>query len=247
MKRFGLIGYPLKNSFSENYFSTKFKTLGLSDCGYQNFPMENLAQFNSLIETQPELRGLNVTIPHKQNIIPFLSALDDSARNAGAVNCIKIVNGKLIGYNTDIYGFEQSLLPLLAHQNSLHALILGTGGAAKAVAAVFTNLHIEFQFVSRKQNTKTLSYENLNEDIFTKNKLIVNCSPVGMFPNTEEAPAIPYQWITPSHICYDLIYLPAETLFLNRSKRQGATIKNGLEMLHLQAEKSWEIWTADSL
>ncbi len=243
MKQFGLIGYPLKNSFSENYFTTKFKELGLHDHLYQNFPIEHIDRFKSLLETHPELKGLNVTIPYKESVIPFLNELDISALNVGAVNCINITNGKLIGYNTDVYGFELSLLPLLAYKNIQYALILGTGGAAKAVAVVLNKLGIHYQFVSRNRTAKNIDYEDLTEDIFTKNKLLVNCTPLGMFPNTEGAPDIPYQWITPDHICYDLIYLPAETQFLTRSQNQGATIKNGLEMLHLQAGKSWKIWT----
>jgi shikimate dehydrogenase len=261
MKVFGLIGWPLKNSFSENYFNSKFLSLALLDHSYQNFPIENIKELPDLLLENPELKGLNITIPHKETIIPYLDELDESAREAGAVNCItitdnkqqteniipivhreKTTNRKLTGYNTDVYGFETSLLPVIEGRNITAALILGTGGAAKAVAYVLRKNNISYRFVSRKASENRLSYEELTGDIITSHRLIINCTPLGMFPDTETAPDIPYQYISPEHIAYDLIYLPIETLFLKHCREQGATAKNGLEMLHLQAEKSWKIW-----
>jgi shikimate dehydrogenase len=247
MKEFGLIGYPLKNSFSENYFNSRFLSLALLDHVYRNFPIEHISGITALLESHPHLQGFNVTIPHKQTIIPYLDELHENAREANAVNCVKISrsrNGeqKLIGYNTDVYGFEMSLLPLIEGRKPLQALILGTGGAAKAVAFVLRKHHIVYTFVSRKPGNDALTYEELNPETMASHTLIVNCTPVGMFPDTEVAPLIPYAYITQKHIAYDLIYLPVETLFLKQFREQGATTKNGLEMLHLQAEKSWEIW-----
>jgi shikimate dehydrogenase len=252
MKEFGLIGFPLKNSFSENYFNSKFLSLALLDHSYHNFPIENISQLTNLLASHPDLCGFNVTIPHKENIIPHLDELNETAREAGAVNCVKVIRNKnsnttkLIGYNTDVYGFETSLLPLFENGKPERALILGTGGAAKAVAYVLRKHHSVYQCVSRKPVKDELTYEALTEEIIASHRLIVNCTPLGMFPNIEEAPAIPYEYITADHIAYDLIYLPIETRFLQQSKEQGATTKNGLEMLHLQAEKSWKIWRGES-
>lgn len=248
MKQFGLIGFPLKNSFSENYFNSKFLSLALTDHAYRNFPIEHISEIKELLAKQPDLCGLNVTIPYKESVIPYLDELHKDAREAGAVNCIRINRNrhtgsmKLIGYNTDVYGFEMSLLPVLAERNITHALILGTGGAAKAVAYVLRNNNIAYRFVSRKPSADVLTYEQLTEKIINRHRLIVNCTPVGMFPDTAAMPDIPYPHISGDHIAYDLIYLPVETLFLETCRKQGATTKNGLEMLHLQAEKSWEIW-----
>jgi shikimate dehydrogenase len=242
MKKFGLIGYPLKNSFSENYFNSKFLSLGLVDYAYQNYPIERIDELSNILRNEPELEGFNVTIPHKENIISFLHKLDDSAKEVGAVNCVKKAGTTLIGYNTDVYGFETTLLPLIENKNIEQALILGTGGAAKAVAYVLRKNGIRYSFVSRTPSIAQLSYTDLTPQIMASHPLIINCTPLGMFPHTEEAPPIPYNLIAPGHIVYDLIYLPIDTVFLTRSKQQGATIKNGLEMLHLQAEKSWAIW-----
>lgn len=242
MKKFGLIGYPLKNSFSQNYFNSKFLSLGLLQYEYHNFPFKNIAQLENLLATEPDLTGFNVTIPFKEAIIPYLTELDTSAREAGAVNCVKRVNSKLIGYNTDVYGFENSLLPLLVNTSNLKALVLGTGGAAKAVAYVLRKQSIPYTFVSRTPEADQYSYAELSAEIISTHKLIINCTPLGMFPDIDGKPPLPYNLLTPEHIAYDLIYLPVETRFLQHSREQGATTKNGLEMLHLQAEKSWEIW-----
>ncbi len=242
MKKFGLIGYPLKNSFSENYFNSKFLSLALLDYEYQNFSIEHIEQLKTLLANEPDLAGFNVTIPHKETIIPMLDNLDVSAREVGAVNCVCKTGNKLVGYNTDVFGFENTLLPLIQNKRIHQALILGTGGAAKAVAYVLRKNGILNTYVSRNPTAGQLAYADLTPAHFTSHKLIINCTPLGMFPNIDAAPPIPYEQITPDHIAYDLIYLPIETIFLTFCKQQGATTKNGLEMLHLQAEKSWDIW-----
>jgi len=262
MKRYGLIGFPLKNNFSVNYFTEKFKQLNLKDYSYENFSLENIEDLIPLIEVNPDLLGLNITIPHKISIIKYLDELDESAQNTDAVNCVKILRSeqfsvhssqfnkgyKLIGFNTDAYGFEKSLSTFLSDGKKIDAaLILGTGGAAKAVAYVLQNMKIDFSFVTRNikhqtSNTKQFSYEMLDEKILAEHPLIINCTPVGMFPNLNEVHPIPYQFITPQHLAFDLIYHPSETLFLNHFRELGAKTKNGLEMLHLQADKAWEIF-----
>lgn len=245
MKKVGLIGFPLKNSFSENYFNTRFKERGMAGYVYTNYALSSVDELPELLAHTPELIGFNVTIPHKQAIIPILDKLDETAKAVGAVNCVKrdIVTGKLTGYNTDVYGFEQSVLPYFNRINK--ALILGTGGAAKAVAYVLQKNEIPFYEVSRDPKQEQLGYDQLTESILTSHELIINCTPVGMFPDINGAPGIPYHLITQKHIAYDLIYLPAETKFLKNCKAQGATIHNGLDMLHLQADKSWELWNLD--
>lgn len=225
------------------YFTEKFKKLSLSTCTYQNFDIDTIASFPLLFEKyELGIQGLNVTIPYKQKIIPFLDELDTVAAAIGAVNTIKITpDGKKIGYNTDIYGFEQSLLPLLKKHHQ-KALILGTGGAAKAIAYVFKKLAIDFLFVSRTpKNKQTIAYDDLKE-VLPSYRIIVNCTPIGTHPNIDAAPAIPYDSIGEAHILYDLIYNPKETLFLKKGASRGAVTKNGLEMLQLQAEKSWVLW-----
>lgn len=225
------------------YFTEKFKKLSLSTCTYQNFDIDTIASFPLLFEKyELGIQGLNVTIPYKQKIIPFLDELDTVAAAIGAVNTIKITpDGKKIGYNTDIYGFEQSLLPLLKKHHQ-KALILGTGGAAKAIAYVFKKLAIDFLFVSRTpKNKQTITYDDLKE-VLPSYRIIVNCTPIGTHPNIDAAPAIPYDSIGEEHLLYDLIYNPKETLFLKKGASRGAVTKNGLEMLQLQAEKSWVLW-----
>jgi shikimate dehydrogenase len=246
-KLFGLIGYPLEHSFSAKYFQNKFQEQNILDCFYQNFEIQNINQLPSLILENPTLLGLNVTIPHKQNVIKYLHILSNEAQEIGAVNTIKIIRNQqsyiLKGYNTDAYGFAQSIKPFLDihHQK---ALILGKGGAAKAVAYVLKNLGIDYFFVTRqtKESLQDLHYNELNQYAIETIKLIINTSPVGMFPNINEMPNIPYTGIGEQHLCIDLIYNPQETLFLKKSKEKGAKILNGLPMLKLQAEKSWEIW-----
>ena len=245
MRTFGLIGFPLTYSFSKKYFSDKFQQEHIADAEYLNFPIEKIEDVLLIFENQ-NLHGLNVTIPYKEAIIPFLDELDSSASGVGAVNTVVLRDEKKIGYNTDVYGFENSLLSFLAKaqssQSEIKAIVLGTGGSSKAVAYVLKKLGIEFQFVSRTQKENTLSYTDLKPQTILEHQLIINTTPVGMFPKAQDAPDIPYSFIISQHLLFDLIYNPEETEFLKRGKQQGAEIKSGLEMLQLQAEKSWEIW-----
>lgn len=242
MKRLGLIGYPLKNSFSANYFSGKFLQLGLLDHVYENYPLERIEAFTDLCNQYPDLGGLNVTIPHKEAIIPYLDSLHESAAEVGAVNCIHFQNGMTVGYNTDVIGFRDSLKAWLPAEQTYRSLILGTGGAAKAVKVALAHLGITSFMVSRTSGKGDLTYADLTESLLSQHHLIVNATPVGMHPAIHEAPPFPYDLITTDHFAYDLIYLPVETRFLSLCKQQGAKTKNGLEMLHLQAEAAWKIW-----
>ena len=241
MRLFGLIGYPLSHSFSRNYFSEKFEKEGINGCSYELFPLATIEGLKPLLEKNPELEGLNVTIPYKKQVLPYL---DESRIPEGlsACNCINIINGKLVGYNTDITGFEKSLVPLLKtyHQK---ALVLGNGGATAAVVFVLKRMGIDFDIVSRKKHDhSTMTYRDINKKIITENLLIINTTPLGMQPDTDSCPDIPYQFLTNKHLLYDLVYNPAKTLFLQKGEERGATIKNGEEMLVLQAEESWRIW-----
>lgn len=247
MKRFGLTGYPLEHSFSPSIFREIFKTGHSGDCSYELFPLESPYQIKELAEGSDDICGLQVTIPFKETIIPFLDELHGSAKEAGAVNTIKIIrsSGKVFlkGYNTDTWGFEHSTN---AFDNFTHALILGTGGAAKAVAAVLRKRKLEFLMVSRNPAKEgEIGYDDLDRFINGKFKWIINATPAGMYPNTGDYPAIPYHLLTHNHFLYDLIYNPEETVFLSRGKMAGANTMNGLRMLHLQAEKSWEIWITE--
>lgn len=241
---YGLIGYPLSHSFSKGYFAEKFIKENILDCYYETFPIENIEQFSSLIQQNQNLKGLNVTIPYKQQIMPFLDEVDEVATTVGAVNTIKIKNGILSGHNSDVYGFEQSLLPLI-NQEINRAIILGTGGASKAVAYVLDKLNIKFIYLSRNANHQqsVYSYEEFNEQYnLADYLLIVNTTPLGMYPKEQSFPNINYNQVIKNHIFYDLVYNPTETVFLSNAKSKSATTKNGLEMLYLQAEKSWQIW-----
>jgi shikimate dehydrogenase len=243
MKQYGLIGYPLGHSFSKNYFEEKFAKEHLQDCTFELFPIEKIETFIEIIATQKNLQGLAVTIPHKEAVMPLLTEISDAAKAIGAVNCIKIIDGKTIGYNTDVIGFEKSLLPLLqTHRNK--ALVLGTGGASKAVQYVLKKLSIPFLLVSRNKTNNTITYENISAKIIQTHTLIINTTPLGMTPNEEGFADIPYHLLTSKHLLYDLIYKPEKTLFLQKGEEQGCVIKNGFEMLILQAEENWEIWTA---
>ncbi|TAE38420.1 MAG: shikimate dehydrogenase [Runella slithyformis] len=247
MKLFALIGYPLKHSFSKKYFTEKFERENIPNCRYELLELPDCQAFRGLLAANPDLVGLNVTIPHKQAVIPFLDQLDPaSAARIGAVNTIKILpDGRKIGYNTDYYGFKTSLenwLSTVAPAQPMEALVLGNGGAAKAVFAALTDLQIPYRVVSRQAAGPTLTYADLTPEIVQKHRLIVNTSPVGTFPNVEECPQIPYKLLTSAHLLYDLVYNPAETLFLQKGEAQGAATHNGLLMLQLQAEKAWEIW-----
>ncbi len=244
-KLFALVGRNISYSFSRGYFADKFAELELDDHSYVNFDLQSLEELTDKIsENKLVLRGMNVTIPYKLEVFDFLDEVDEEAKKVGAVNTIKIEkNGKLIGFNTDVYGFQKSLEPLLKKHHK-DALILGTGGASRAVAHVLESLDIEFAFVSRnkKDDGNYLQYDELNSELMNIYTLIINCTPLGTHPDIERAPDIPYSCLNEKHLLYDLIYNPSETTFLKRGKERGATIKNGLEMLEQQAEKAWEIW-----
>lgn len=246
MRVFGLIGKHLGHSFSKQYFTKKFQDENLSGCIYQNFSMNVLREEIPALKSIPGLSGLNVTIPYKNEIIPFLDEIDPVCKKIGACNCIRIREGKWKGFNTDIIGFERSFLPGWNNkQNS--AVILGTGGAAAAVAFVLNRNEIPYILVSRNPESKknTIGYEDLDADLMDRYKVIINTTPTGTFPNVDEYPSIPYQYLRPDHYLYDLIYNPAETTFLQMGKAKGALIKNGEEMLHIQAEESWRIWNEE--
>jgi shikimate dehydrogenase len=245
MINFGLIGKSLSHSFSRSYFEKKFIENELNDHFYKNFELETIEQFSNVLKTQ-NFKGLNVTNPYKESIIPFLDELSIGAKEIGAVNCINIVNGKTIGYNTDAYGFGQSIKPFLDTTHG-RALILGTGGASKAVAYALKKIGVEVFFAtsSNKKNTNTFFYDEINEGMMSAFKLIINTTPLGLYPNINEAPALPYHLFTDKHLAYDLIYNPEQTLFLKQAKEKGAVTINGLSMLHLQAQKSWEIWNGN--
>lgn len=253
MIEFGLIGYPLNNTFSKDFYTERFKKLGLSNYAYNNFPLSNIHDFEPLLSQSDTFGGFNLTIPYKQSIITYLNTLSDEAMACNAVNCIKAAYNHehkkyfLKGYNTDVYGFDQSFTPLL---NDLHkksqALILGSGGAAQAAIFILKKLGIRYQIVSRNSNTPdSIPYSAITEDIIGNHLMIINCTPLGMFPNIETRPDIPYQFIGNNHLCYDLVYLPEETAFLKACRDREAITKNGLEMLQLQAEKSMKIWLSN--
>ncbi|NQZ44888.1 MAG: shikimate dehydrogenase [Flavobacteriaceae bacterium] len=239
-KHFGLIGKNIGYSFSRSYFSEKFEREGLSGFRYENFDLPDLSEVNTLLQ-RPDLGGLNVTIPYKQEIIPYLDAVDETAASIGAVNTIRLVDGKTMGFNTDCIGFRRSLEPLLAAGDQ-QALILGTGGASKAIAFVLEELGIGTQFVSRSPVAGQLTYEDLDTQTMETHQLIINCTPLGTYPDIEAKPKLPYQELSKIHLLYDLIYNPERTAFLEHGQCFGARIKNGLEMLELQAEAAWEIW-----
>lgn len=244
--KLGLIGKDISYSFSRGYFLEKFEKMKIEDLTYGNFDIPEVEEFPFLVyQKEDEFKGFNVTIPYKQSIMKYLTSLDEDAAKIGAVNTIKITEAnEMIGYNTDIYGFENSLKPLL-NDNHKKALILGTGGASKAIIFVLNKLNIEFKVVSRNPSKDNeIGYLDLTEQMITSHKLIINSSPVGTHPNVNECPNIPYEYISDAHYLFDLIYNPDVTMFLKKGQNAGATIKNGLEMLELQAEKSWEIWNS---
>ncbi|MEJ7610234.1 MAG: shikimate dehydrogenase [Ferruginibacter sp.] len=243
MKLYGLIGYPLTHSFSKKYFEAKFVAEKIPSAIFELFPLENISEFTGLTEQHPDLRGLAVTIPYKESVIPFLTHTDDAAGEIGAVNCIKFSGSQTTGFNTDVTGFERSFLPLLQPHHT-KALILGTGGASKAVQYILKKHGIEFILISRINSGKNnvITYEEINEDIIREHTIIINCTPVGMTPDEECQPALPYHLLTPDHLLYDLVYKPAETKFMQQGKKRGCTVKNGFEMLVIQAEENWRIW-----
>ena len=245
MRQFGLIGFPLSHSFSKGYFANFFSSENILDAHYENFPIESIDLFSDLWENNPALKGLNVTIPYKKLVIPFLQHSSSVVQSIQACNCIKLHQGALYGYNTDVIGFEKSLLPYLQphHQK---ALIFGTGGAAAAVEWVLQKLGIAYQLVSRTASKGCITYASLTLDIIATHTLLIQTSPVGTFPNVNEAPNLPYDAINSKHHLYDLVYNPAVTQFLSNGAAQGATTQNGIEMLHLQADASWEIWNSET-
>lgn len=241
MRLFGLLGYPLTHSFSQKYFTEKFQQLGISNAAYENFSIPDIQDLNSILASKNGLEGFNITIPYKKSIIQFLDQLSEPVKKMGACNCVKIDAGQLTGYNTDIVGFKKSLTPFLKphHQK---ALILGTGGASAAVEYVFQELEIPYLFVSRTASPDAISYQDLTKEILDAHQLIINTTPLGMYPNFDAYPEIPYEFLSADHHLYDLIYNPIETKFLTLGKEKGASIQNGYEMLLLQAEESWRIW-----
>jgi shikimate dehydrogenase len=241
-KLYGLVGKNIEYSFSKKHFTEKFSNDPFLDCEYLNFDIQTIEYFKNVISQNPNLKGLNVTIPYKQAVIPYLDRISKKAAAIGAVNVIRITKkGKLKGYNSDCYGFKKTLKPMLIDSHK-KALILGTGGAAQAVAFALKELNIQHTFVSRTATENTIGYDRINATSFDNYQIIINCSPIGTSPNVHEYPNIPYQFFTKKHLAFDLIYNPAETVFLKKAKENGAITKNGLDMLIYQAEKSWEIW-----
>ncbi len=239
---YGLLGRDISYSFSKGYFTDFFQKEGLHNATYENFDLPDISDLETILKEYPDLRGLNVTIPYKEEIIPYLHTLDPEAATIGAVNTIKFTKTGLIGYNTDGYGFRRSLEPFLEKQAHKYALILGTGGASKAIGYILQHLGINFQFVSRNPENDQWGYEMLTKEQMEKYTLIINCTPIGTHPRISEKPMIPYTSIGTKHLLYDLVYNPEKSAFLQEGEQRGAAISNGLSMLQHQAQKSWEIW-----
>jgi shikimate dehydrogenase len=242
MRLFGLIGYPLTHSFSGKYFAEKFAREGLTDYRYDLFSIPAIDELPLILSQHPDLCGLNVTIPYKEQVLPFLNETDKVVQEIQACNCIRIKNGQLKGFNTDVIGFETSLKEQLRPHHR-KALILGTGGAAKAVEFVLQKAGIEFKYVSRKKTANNLTYSELDKTVVEAYQLIINTTPVGTYPVINEAPDIPYDDLTSQHYLFDLVYNPAKTLFLQKGEQKGAVVKNGYDMLLIQADESWRIWS----
>lgn len=245
MRKFGLIGFPLTHSFSKKYFSEKFEKEGIPNCEFELYEIPNIADFNLVLSENPELEGMSVTIPYKQEVIPFLDELDLACEEIGAVNCIQIRNGKRKGFNTDYIGFKNSLQNWLGNDIP-RALVLGTGGASKAVKVALRDLGVSFLVVSRSEQENQITYADLrsNPDFLINFPLIINTTPLGTFPKTDEIPDIPLEMLTSSHWVYDLVYNPAETSLMKACLAKGGKVKNGMDMLVLQAEAAWEIWNS---
>ncbi len=239
--KFGLVGKNISYSFSKGYFTDKFSHLELEGYSYENFDLQSIDELPELIASNPDMKGLNVTIPYKQEVIRYLNEMDDQAREIGAVNTIKFDGKRLIGYNTDAYGFQKSIEPFLKPYHT-KALILGTGGASKAIAFVLGQLGIGVTYVSRNPSATQIGYQDLNPSVLEKHFVVVNCTPLGTHPNVDQKPDIPYTHITGKHLLFDLIYNPEKTAFLKEGKRRDAIIINGLRMLEFQADRAWEIW-----
>lgn len=245
MKVYGLIGYPLTHSFSKQYFTEKFKKEGIEDCKYELYPIESLYEITDLIKNNPNLRGLNITIPYKQLLLRHLNNFSKIPDGLRACNCVKIKDGKMLGYNTDVVGFERSFSPNLKSHHK-NALILGNGGATEAVKFVLQKLGIGYKIVSRKiHDGSALTYAQLNKSVIDENTIIINTTPLGTYPGVNDCPDIPYEFLTPGHFLFDVVYNPEKSLFLQKAEAAGATIKNGYEMLIIQAEESWRIWNED--
>ena len=246
MDKYGLIGNNIDYSFSKTFFNSKFKKEESND-SYENFDISDLSQLSEVLLKNPKLKGLNVTIPYKESIIKYLDRIDSNAQKIGAINTIKITpEGKLIGYNTDYIGFKESLKNLLPISKK-NALVLGTGGASKAIVYALKSLNYKVTQVSRVKKEGITTYAELNKEVMIQHQLIINCTPLGTFPNIDQYPSIPYQYVTKNHLMFDLTYNPLETMFIKLSKKQGARISNGLKMLEFQAEEAWSIWKANNI
>ncbi len=243
MREYGLIGYPLSHSFSQKYFTEKFQNESIEDAIFHAFSIPSIEGLEDVLKEHPSLKGFAITIPYKKTIIPFLAEQSNAVKQTGACNCVKIDGKDLSGYNTDVVGFENTFIKHLQTQHT-KALILGTGGAAAAVEYVLQKLELQYRFVSRNANKEKniLGYEDLNDDVMKEYTVIINCTPVGTYPKADEAPAIPYDKITPSHYLFDLVYNPPLTKFLQLGQAKGAAIQNGYDMLVIQAEENWKIW-----
>ena len=245
MKKYGLIGYPLGHSFSKKYFKEKFEREGLKDCFFEAYPISSIELFPSLLLEHPELKGLSVTIPYKEKVLAYTDIISEEVQEIGATNSIKIQDGKLIARNTDVIGFEVSFQRLLQPIHT-KAIVLGTGGASKAVQYVLKKMGIAFLVVSRNAHPEKsfIQYNELSSALISSYTILINCSPVGTWPNANECPDIPYEAIGSQHYLFDLVYQPAETLFLKKGMERGAVVQNGYDMLTIQAEASWEIWNS---
>jgi shikimate dehydrogenase len=248
MKVFGLIGYPLGHSFSAGYFAAKFEKENIADCVYKNFPIDNIDKFSAIISDNPDIAGLNVTIPYKEQVIPFLNEIDAEAKAIGAINTVKIIrkDGKttLNGFNSDVYGFENSLKPHLKEYHK-KALILGTGGASKAIKYILNKLNIEYVSASIEElKENEISYSDITKEVIENRLLIINATPLGTYPKVDNCAPIPYEYLTSKHLLFDLVYNPEETMFMKKGRENGAFAMNGLKMLHMQAERAWEIWNS---
>ena len=239
--RFGLVGKDISYSFSRGYFTKKFSDLGLNTYSYENFDFQAIEEITDVLKNNTDIKGMNVTIPYKQEVMPFLSELDQEAEKIGAVNTIQFTENGLKGFNTDAYGFKNAMAPFLKSHHK-KALILGTGGASKAVAYVLGELGISYVFVSRSAGDNKISYDQVTEDILKEHTILVNCTPLGTHPNIEERPSLPYEFLSDQHFLFDLIYNPEKSAFLTAGEAKGAQISNGLRMLELQADRSWQIW-----
>jgi shikimate dehydrogenase len=243
MKRYGLIGFPLTHSLSQQYFTQKFIDQGIEDCVYERFSIPSIGDLHDILKTHPDLCGFNITIPYKKEVLAFLTERSKAVEEVGACNCVIIIDGHLIGYNTDVIGFENSLIPFLKPTHN-KALVLGTGGAALAIVYVLQKLGIDFNYVSRTATSGQLAYNDLDASVLAAYTLIINTTPLGMFPNIEACPDIPYALLTPEHHLFDLTYNPAVSTFLAKGMQMGATIQNGQQMFVEQAEQSWRIWNS---